>query len=203
MKNMRKILVVIIASVILIACKSVSQVPSSGNSFLSNWLEASNKSILDQMSIFKDSLYQNALINDRISLSSSITDQGYRNKFYKSSSIDSAPWGNEFYILETVKRGEVMEHDFYVQEKGQETAKLFHYNCIRTCLLVSSKTSKNDQEYSLEKLFNESNPKQCADYLPFESFIISHFKNNQIESKVYPLPCEATLFILGQAIVLF
>jgi hypothetical protein len=52
-------------------------------------------------------------------------------------------------------------------------------------------------------LFNESNPKQCADYLPFESFIISHFKNNQIESKVYPLPCEATLFILGQAIVLF
>ena len=188
-----------ITGFIFISCVTINLGQRDDSVFLKKWQDASSKSIADQMTMYKnDSACLNNLMNSRTSLLS-----GLRKKFYDSCvKNNDRIYGNEFYILETSTRSESMRFDFYIESK-QKQDKIFHYSCEKSCLLLSEKTININEPNSLERFFNENNPSTCSDYFPLGSFIISHFKNNEVVSKVYTFPSKEVLHTLVQALKIF
>jgi len=124
---MKKTIKVFVIGIILLSCKTINIAQSNRSVFLEKWRDASYKSISDQMVIYKnDSVFIKSLINTKTSLLSSSEDHGLRKYFYDSCLKNNDKiFGNEFYILETRTRGEVMQFDFYVQSMSNPV-KVYH-----------------------------------------------------------------------------
>jgi hypothetical protein len=193
---MKRLLIIYITGLIFISCNTISLSQRDSSILLKKWQDGSYKSISDQMVKYRnDSLCLNNLVNVKTSLLSNI-----RELFYDSCMKNNGKvFGNEFYVLEMSTRSESIHFDFYVESKQKED-KVFHYAFDKSFLLLSEKTIKINESHSLESFFKEDISTTCSDYFPSGSFIISHFKNNLVVSKVYASPSKEILSSLAQTI---
>ncbi len=188
-----------ITGLVLISCKTISLSQRNDSDFLRKWDDASRKSISDLMIVNKnDSLCMNNLLNAKSLLLSSLR----KNFFDSCMNNNDRIFENEFYILETITRSESMQFDFYVESKQKED-KVFHFRCEKSCLLLSEKLIDTIESNNLEHFFNENNPGVCSDHFPYGSFTISHFKDNEVVSKVYTFPSKEISNKLAQTLNIF